>query len=321
MSGTCFITGAAGFIGSHLVDRLLASGHRVAGVDNLSLGRRAHLTGAMQSDSFKFHEGDVNDYEGLLAFAKEVHAAHPIQCLWHLAANSDIQAGGENPEIDLRSTFLTTFNALKLAQALQIPHFLFASTSAIYGVQTGLLTEDGGPWFPISNYGAMKLASEAALTAALEKHLKRAWIFRFPNVVGSRSTHGAIHDFVKKLRKTPHELVVLGDGSQEKPYLHVSELIEAMMHLWSRAQDRLNYYNIAPPNTATTVHHMAESTVRIAAPAARIRYTGGDRGWVGDVPRFAYSIAKLQAAGWSPRLTSNEAVERAIREVAAENPA
>ncbi len=321
MSGSCFITGAAGFIGSHLVDRLLASGRQVIGIDNLSLGRRSHLESAMQSGSFKFHEGDVNDYERLLAFAQQVHKENPIDCLWHLAANSDIQAGGENPEIDLRSTFLTTFHSLKLAHALQIPHVLFASTSAIYGVQSGLLTEDGGPWFPISNYGAMKLASEAALTAALERHLKRAWIFRFPNVVGSRSTHGAIHDFVKKLRKTPEELVVLGDGTQEKPYLHVSELIEAMIHLWQTAPHRLNYYNIAPPDTATTVRHMAESTVKAVSPSARIRYTGGDRGWVGDVPRFAYSIAKLQATGWSPRLSSNQAVEQAIREVAAENPA
>ena len=321
MSGACLITGAAGFIGSHLVDRLLAMGHHVVGVDNLMLGRRDHLATAMQSQTFKFQELDVNDYPTFLDYAQEQHRATPFQSLWHLAANSDIQAGGTDPDVDLCSTFLTTHHSLKLARELRIPHFVLASTSAIYGVQQGLLTEDGGPWFPISNYGAMKLASEAALTAALERFLERAWIFRFPNVVGSRATHGAIFDFIRKLRKTPTELEVLGNGSQEKPYLHVTELIDGMIHLWQTANDRLNYFNIAPPDTATTVRHIAEETVRVVSPEASIRYTGGDRGWVGDVPRFRYSIAKLQAKGWSPNLTSDAAVNRAIREVAGENPA
>lgn len=321
MSGACLVTGAAGFIGSHLVDRLLELGHPVAGVDNLVLGRRALLSKAMQAETFKFCELDVNDYAAFSGFARGVHQVTPFDTLWHLAANSDIQAGGRDPSIDLQSTFLTTFNALRLAQDLGIPNFVLASTSAIYGVQPGLLTEDGGPWFPISNYGAMKLASEAATSAALERFLSKAWIFRFPNVVGSRSTHGAIHDFVRKLRANPVELEVLGNGTQEKPYLHVTELINGMVHLRTRASDRLNYFNIAPPDTATTVRHMAEETVRVVSPGASIRYTGGDRGWVGDVPRFQYSIAKLQATGWSPSMTSTQAVDRAIREVAAENPA
>lgn len=318
MSGACLITGAAGFIGSHLVDRLLALDRHVVGVDNLVLGRRANLAKAMQLPSFKFRELDVNDFDTFLEFARAEHEQAPFEVIWHLAANSDIQAGGRNPDTDLRLTFLTTHHSLKVAEALQIPHFVFSSTSAIYGVQNGLLTEDGGPWFPISNYGAMKLASEAALTAALERFLKQVWLYRFPNVVGSRSTHGAIYDFVRKLRANPRELEVLGNGTQEKPYLHVSELVDAMIYIWQNARDRLNYFNIAPPDTATTVRQMAEETVRQVAPGALIRYTGGDRGWVGDVPKFQYSIAKLQKLGWSPRLTSTEAVNRAIREVSAE---
>ena len=133
-------------------------------------------------------------------------------------------------------------------------------------------------------------------------------------MVGSRSTHGVIYDFLKKLKAKPNELEVLGDGTQQKPYLHVTELIDAMIFAQAKAQERLNCFNIAPPNSSTTVRYIAEAVVRVAAPKAKIRYTGGSRGWVGDVPRFAYSIAKIQKLGWSPKLSSDEAVNLAIRE-------
>jgi UDP-glucose 4-epimerase len=203
-----------------------------------------------------------------------------------MAANSDIQAGAREPAIDLRLTFLTTFNTIKLAEALRIPQIAFASSSAIYGDYPGVLREDAGPLFPISTYGAMKLASEGVLSAAVERFLRRIWIFRFPNVVGSRATHGAIHDFIHKLRRNPTELEVLGDG----------------------------YFNIASTGPGTTVRHIAETTVRIVSPGAKIRYTGGSKGWVGDVPKFSYSIDKLKSTGWSPKLSSDAAVELAIRE-------
>src|SRR5581483_11648850 len=308
------VTGAAGFIGSHLVDRLLDSGHRVIGVDNLILGRRANLADAAKNDQFSFVELDVNDVEAGLAFLREETARSPIQTVWHLAANSDIQAGGLDPDVDLRLTFLTTYNVLKLAQTFKIPQIVFASTSAIYGDNDRVLKEDTGPLFPVSNYGAMKLASEGIITAALERFLQRAWICRFPNVVGGRATHGAIYDFIKKLRANPAELEVLGDGAQEKPYLHVDELIDAMLFIHERAGERLNFFNIAPATGATTVRYMAEAVVRAAAPGAKIRYTGGAKGWIGDVPRFQYSTDKLRALGWTPRLSSNAAVDLAIRQ-------
>lgn len=308
------VTGAAGFIGSHLVDKLLALGRPVAGVDNLLLGKRANLAHALLNPNFLFQELDVNDGQAYRRFLKGQLRGGGIDMLWHLAANSDIQAGVADPDIDLRQTFLTTYNTLKRMQELGISQLAFASTSAIYGELDGALGEDAGPLQPISNYGAMKLASEGIITAGLERFLQRAWIFRFPNVVGGRATHGAIYDFLKKLRRNPSELEVLGDGSQEKPYLHVGELVEAMVFLWQRAQNRLNVYNIAPDGTATTVRYMAEATVRAAAPGAAIRYTGGAKGWVGDVAKFRYSIQKLKAAGWTPRLTSDQAVELAIRE-------
>jgi len=313
MAKSCLVTGAAGFIGSHLVDKLLAQGYRVLGVDNMVLGKRANIDAALKSPNFIFAELDVNNLNAVREFLK-AQKGGPIETVWHLAANSDIQAGGANPDIDLERTFLTTYNTLKLMQEFQIPKIAFASTSAIYGELGGALTELSGPLHPISNYGAMKLASEGIITAALERFLKQAWIYRFPNVVGSRATHGAIYDFLKKLKKNPAELEVLGDGSQEKPYLHVSELVDAMVFLFHNQQNKLNVFNISPEGSASTVRFMAEATVRLAAPGAKIRYTGGSKGWVGDVSKFQYSIEKLKAAGWKPRLTSNETVELAIKE-------
>jgi UDP-glucose 4-epimerase len=310
----CCVTGAAGFIGSHLVDRLLASGWRVIGVDNMVLGRRENLGRALESKDFVFRELDINSYEEFASFLKEQAATNSIDTVWHMAANSDIPAGVANPEVDLSRTFMTTFNVLKMMNELAVPQLCFASTSAIYGDLDKVLREDTGPLFPISNYGAMKLASEGLISAALERFLKRVWIFRFPNVVGGRATHGAIYDFIRKLHQNPKELEVLGDGSQEKPYLHVTELLDAMLLLFEKAKDRLNYYNIAPDGSATTVKYIAEAVVRTISPGAKIRYTGGAKGWIGDVPKFRYSIEKVKAFGWMPKMTSNQAVELAVKE-------
>jgi UDP-glucose 4-epimerase len=191
MSQKCLVTGAAGFIGSHLVDRLLDRGATVFGVDNMKLGRRSNLARALENKRFKFVELDVNDLPTFLRAVRQHSHDKPFDVTWHMAANSDIRAGVADADVDLRDTFLTTYNTLKLMRELKIPQFAFASTSAIYGVQPVKLVEDLGPLFPISNYGAMKLASEACISSALEAYLQRAWIFRFPNVVGSRSTHSS----------------------------------------------------------------------------------------------------------------------------------
>ena len=318
MNVKCLVTGAAGFIGSHLIDRLLKDGATVLGLDNMKLGRRESLTMALKNPRFTFAELDVNDAAGVKKLVAAESKSAPFEVVWHFAANSDIRAGVADPEVDLRDTFLTTHNLLKVVRELKIPQVAFSSTSAIYGVHPGLMHEDLGPLFPISNYGTMKLASEASLSAALEAYLKRVWIFRFPNVVGSRSTHGVIYDFAQKLGKTPAELEVLGDGTQEKPYFHVSDLLDAMLFITDHAKEPLNYFNIGTADSVTTVRYIAEAVVKRQSPGARIRYTGGNKGWVGDVPKFNYSIAKLRKLGWSPRLTSNQAVDQAVEEVVAE---
>ena len=314
-SKRCVVTGAAGFIGSHLTDRLLALGFEVIGIDNLKLGRSRHLAEARANPRFRFLEADLNDASRCLDFLKAEHAAAPIQTFWHLAANSDVRAGSGDNDVDLRDTFLTTYHSLKAARRLGIREFAFASSSAIYGNHPAVLTEETGPLRPISNYGAMKLASEGIITAGLEAFLERAWVFRFPNVVGGRATHGVIHDFLHKLRQTPPQLDVLGDGNQEKPYLHVAELVAAMLFIVEHSRERFNCHNIGPDGTATTVRYIAEAVVNAASPGARIVFGNERQGWPGDVPRFNYSIARLRSLGWAPRLTSDQAVEQAIPEV------
>lgn len=315
----CLVTGAAGFIGSHLVDRLLAQGITVVGLDNLKLGRRENLSAALAHPRFRFYEADLND----LAACRRILGADPaggsFEAVWHLAANSDIRAGVSDPDVDLRDTFLTTHNTLRLMREFRIPRIAFASTSAIYGQLDRPLTEDIGPLFPISNYGAMKLASEAAISAALESYLDQAWIFRFPNVIGGRATHGAIYDFVQKLKRNPAELEVLGDGTQEKPYFHVSELLDAMLFIVGNATEKLNVFNLGTLGSATTVRRLAETVVAHMAPGATIRYGTGNKGWVGDVPKFNYSTERLRRLGWTPKLTSDEALVRSVVEIVNES--
>ena len=237
--------------------------------------------------------------------------------VWHLAANSDIPAGVLNPDIDLRDTFLTTFEILKAMKKFKIKVLNFASSSAIYGdFGDEMIHESIGPLLPISNYGAMKLASEAQISAACEGFLKRANIFRFPNVVGVPATHGVILDFINKLLLNKNELQVLGNGTQQKAYLHVSDLIDAMLLISNQQIDsKVEVINIGPFDKGVTVKWIAQEVVNKINPSAKIVYGVGNKGWVGDVPKFNYSVEKLKSLGWSPILGSEKAVKRAINEI------
>jgi UDP-glucose 4-epimerase len=310
------VTGAAGFIGSHLVDCLLAEGNQVSGIDDLSLGRLQHLDAARKCESFLFLERDISRLDYATECLSEAAAWGGIpDVIWHLAANSDIAAGAEEPGLDFRRTLQTTFAIIEAARATGVRKIAFASTSAVYGEHDGMLAENSGPLLPISYYGATKLASEALLSAAAEAFLERLWIFRFPNVVGSRATHGAIFDFISLLTTQPSALRVLGDGTQTKQYVHVCELIEAMRFILENARERRNLFNIGPQGAGTSVAFIAEKVVANMRPGTPIAYTGGDRGWVGDVPQFHYSVDRLTRLGWQPRLSSDAAVLRAIAEL------
>jgi UDP-glucose 4-epimerase len=309
------VTGAAGFIGSHLVDRSLAQGCRVTGVDNFTRGTCRNLASAFQNPDFAFIEANMAEATEARKAFRAANDFEPVSTVWHMAANSDIGAGITDPGIDLRDTFLTTFQTLAMMREFSISQLAFASSSAVYGDHKVPIHENLGPLVPISNYGAMKLASEGMISAAVESFLTRAWIFRFPNVIGDRATHGVIYDLMHKLRRSRTELEVLGDGSQEKPYLHVTELIDAMFTITGQSRERLNCFNIAGEGAGATVGFVAETVVAVAAPGAPIRYTGGKKGWTGDVPRYSYSTEKLTALGWRPSMTSEQAVKRAVAEI------
>lgn len=310
------VTGAAGFIGSQLTDEFLGKGYTVIGVDNFSRGIEANLIVARKHPNFTLYNIDLADERAVLEVLAPALRGAVIDELWHLAANSDIPAGVRDPRVDHRDTFMTTFNTLLLMRELEIPQISFASTSAVYGALPDKLYETSGPLLPISNYGAMKLAAEGLISAAVESYLKQAFIFRFPNVIGPRLTHGVIYDFLNKLRVNSKELEVLGDGTQQKPYLHVKELIDAMMFIRDKASERINLFNIGPADEGATVTAIANAVLDHIQCGATIRYTGGDRGWVGDVPRFRYSVQKLADLGWQAPSTSVGAVLRTVAEVA-----
>lgn len=312
------VTGAAGFIGSHLCDRLLERGHSVLGIDNFSRGVQENLKKAAGNSRFYLVTCDLADETAVRSTVDPLLMNSVPTAVWHMAANSDIPAGLADPAVDLRDTFLTTYNVLGVMRRRGIRQIAFASTSAVYGEHREKLVETLGPLLPISNYGAMKLASEAAISASTESHFERACIFRFPNVVGDRGTHGVIYDLLGKLINRPNTLEVLGNGTQKKPYLHVSELVDAMLFIWDNADERRALYNIGPHDDGVEVSYIAQTVADIADMGVPLHYTGGDRGWVGDVPRFFYSVEKLSKLGWRPKLSSEEAVRRAVEELAAE---
>lgn len=311
------IAGGAGFIGSNLADALVRRGRRVAIIDNLSNGRRSYLDRYPSLADAPFVEADLATRHSCADAFEAVARDAPVSEVWHMAANSDIPAGVNDPDIDHRDTFLTTFEIIRAMATHGVKRIHFASSSAIYGdLGAQSLHEAIGPLFPISNYGAMKLASEAQLSAAAEAGLERVNLFRFPNVVGVPATHGVILDFVNKLIRNPDCLDVLGDGTQQKAYLHVSDLVDAMMLIADRDGDKVAAVNIGPVDDGVPVRLIAEQVVARINPGARIAFGTGNKGWVGDVPKFVYATDRIQAMGWKPKMGSYEAIARAIDEIA-----
>lgn len=301
------IIGGAGFIGSVLVKKLLKDKTDIIVIDKLSLGSDEFI----DRSKVEFYKIDINNTSEALKVLNE----QEIDEVWHLAANSDIPAGVEDMNVDLEDTFLSTVSILKIMRSIKCKRLHFASSSAIYGFNKNRLHEDIGPLLPISNYGAMKLSSEALISASCESFLDKACIYRFPNVVGVPATHGVILDFIKKLKQDPSKLEVLGNGKQQKTYLHVDELVEAMLFVKDNTDNGLNYYNIGAMDDGVLVSQIAEEVVKVISPSATINYQDSDRGWVGDIPRFYYSVNKLEKLGWFPKMSSLEAIKLAVKEI------
>lgn len=305
------IAGGAGFIGVNLARALLDQGDEVLAVDDLSRGTMEAMKPLLNRNGFAFRQVDCSEPEGLAAAL----ADEPIDEIWHMAANSDIPAGVADYRVDLQQTFMTTVAILDAMKRRGIGILHFASSSAIYGdLGDQLIHEDIGPLQPISNYGAMKLASEAQIRAAKEAYVKRVSIFRFPNVIGVPATHGVILDFVRKLKQTPDRLEVLGDGTQQKAYLHVDDLVKAMLHIRTLPGD-YRVFNIGPTDDGITVRAIAERVRDRFKPDAAIQFGEGNRGWVGDVPRFRYSVDRLIGTGWHETMGSYDTVFRAVDEI------
>ncbi|MCU4181148.1 NAD-dependent epimerase/dehydratase family protein [Bosea sp. BH3] len=312
------VTGGAGFVAANLIPQLLARGLHVVALDNLRLGRREFVQEFLAHPGFEFMEIDCADEEAVRSAFDAASRKGKITDVWHLAANSDISAGVVDPEVDFKNTFLTSFVVVKVMAAFGTKNLHFASSSAIYGDHKDKKIDELTFPMPISNYGAMKLASEAQMLAAAETFLERLNIFRFPNVTGAPASHGVIFDFVNKLKSSPDVLKVLGNGTQQKAYLHVADLVSAMLFIFDRAKEKRNIHNIGPDDDGVTVKFIAETVRDIVSPTARIEYGAGDRGWVGDVPKFRYDCGRLSALGWRPSLSSSDAVRRSASEISAQ---
>lgn len=303
----CFVTGGAGFIGSHLVDRLLNDGHDVTVFDNLSSGKKAFIAHHFDNEKFLFLKADLLNKKRV---EKELKG-HDV--VFHIAANPDVRSGVDDPSM-AEKDMQATYNLLDAMRKTNVNQIVFSSSSVIYGETPAQpLPENYGPLLPISVYGAAKLASEGLISSFAHTFDIQAWMFRFANVVGIRGTHGVIVDFIHKLQNNPHQLEILGDGKQKKPYLYVTECVDGIMHGYQHATDEVNVFNLGV-DTVTEVTRIGELVVEeMGLENVEFKYTGGKRGWKGDVPHFQFDITKIKKLGWEPKLSSDDAVRKAIQ--------
>ena len=301
-----FISGAAGFIGSNLADRLLGQGHSVVGYDNFSTGKRAFLRDAEKHANFRLVEGDLLDANHLN------QAMRGTDIVFHLAANADVRFGLEHPRKDLEQNTIATFNVLEAMRANGVQAIAFSSTGSIYGEAETIPTPEDAP-FPVqtSLYGASKLAGEGLIAAYAEGYGMRGFIFRFVSILGERYTHGHVFDFVHKLSGDPTTLHMLGDGQQRKSYLYVGDCIDAMLMAIERAEGKVNIFNLGTDEYCQVSNSAKWISERLDL-SPRFTYSGGDRGWIGDNPFIFLDTRRIQALGWQPRLSIQKAVKLTV---------
>lgn len=306
------VAGGAGFIGSNLIDALLAEGHSVVCVDNFFIGTERNIAHLKGHPRFTFYEQNLCDLE----IVKGIFEKETVEFVFHMAANSDIQASAKAPEVEFRNTYTTTFNILEAMRTTGVKRLFFCSTSAVYGdAQGAKMDENFSPLMPISYYGACKLGCEGLISAFSYMNRFHTLVFRFPNVIGPRLTHGVIFDFMKRLQENPESLTILGDGRQRKPYLHVTDLVGCILRFAKNLPEGVTLYNVGV-ETQSEVTGIAEIVCReMGLGNVEFHYTGGQSGWKGDVPVFAYDLTKIHDAGWTASMTSDEAVVRTVRDI------
>jgi len=288
------VTGGAGFIGSHLVDYLISKGEKVRVLDNLSSGNKKLI-----NREASLYNKDLREKKALN------EAFEDVDFVWHLAANPDVKIGASEPDELYKNNILATYNLLEGMRENNIKKIAFTSTSTVYG-EAKIPTPETHPTIPISIYGASKLACESLIASYCHTFNMQSWMYRLANVIGPRSNHGVIFDFINKLRKNPNELEILGDGKQNKSYLYVEDCIEAMIRGLS-SENLVNIFNVGNTDQIE-VRRIAEIVSKEMGLTPKFKFTGGKKGWVGDVPIMLLSIDQLKTFGWFPKYTSGEAV-------------
>ena len=303
-----FVTGGAGFIGRHLVDRLMSEDNRVTVYDNLVSGKKENIAHHLGKANFQFIEADLLDLATLTKSIKR----HEI--VWHLGANTDIPGGRRATDLDLNNCAVATRNVLEAMRQNEIDKILFPSSSTVYGDMPPVpLAENMGPLLPISLYGAGKLASEGLISAFSHLFGINAWIFRFGNVMGGYMGHGVIYDFIHKLRKNPKELEILGDGNQEKNYFLVEDCIDGMFWAFRNSHNPYDVFNLGCDSTIKAKDIAKIVVEEMGLKNVKFKYTGGARGWPGDVPVVRYNVDKINKLGWVASHSSAEVIRITTR--------
>jgi UDP-glucose 4-epimerase len=307
------VTGAAGFIGSSLTDRLLSLGHTVVGIDNFSTGQPEFLEGAKANPNFFLREQDLLDLNAL------VEAAAGVDLVVHFAANADVRFGPDHPGRDLEQNILVTWNVLEAMRRNGVKRIAFSSTGSVYGEAAVIPTPEDAP-FPVqtSLYGASKVSAEGLISAYCESFGFEGYIFRFVSILGERYTHGHVLDFYKKLMADPTRLPVLGNGTQRKSYLYVQDCVDAILCVLENAKDRVNIYNLGTNEYCQVKDSIGWITGHLGV-TPRLEFGEGDRGWIGDNPFIFLETKKIRSLGWEPKLTIQQAVIKTV-EYLQQNP-
>ena len=299
----CLVTGGAGFLGSHIVDRLLKEGWQVRVIDNLSTGRLENL----QHKSIEVIVGDLKNMSDCMK------ATENIDVIFHYAADPRVEISSANPRLHFDNNILATFNILEAMRKNDVENIVFASSSSVYGEPERTPVSEDAPLKPISVYGASKVACEALIHAYSSLYGIKAVCLRYANIVGPRMKHGVVYDFIMKLKKKPHILEILGDGNQVRSFLHVEDAVEATLLAFKKAPNYFNIYNVGNIDYIT-IREVAEIVVEeLGLKKVKFKFKGVS--WSGDIKRIILDISKIMSLGWKPKLNSKEAVRKSVKEI------